>query len=117
MYSLWDCNGVDRDSRDDDVACDSGATAKSIKVALLMDFKSASVCACGIAAAALGYTMLAINNLVRGNREKREAVDDDDNMNESHLSPPLLLPVICMLGRTRHTLRESRKKGKKPNCN
>jgi hypothetical protein len=112
LHSLWDCDGVDCDSRDDDVACDGGAAAKSIEVALLLDFKSACVAACGIAAAVLGYTMLAINNLVRGKREKRETFDD--NLSECHLSPPLLLPVIM---RIRRTLRERREKGKKPNCN
>ena len=114
MHSLWDCDGVDCDSRDDDVACDGGAAAKGIEVALLLDFKSACIAACGIAAAAvLSYTMLAINNLVRGKREKRETVDDD-NLSECHLSPPLLLPVRM---RTRRTLRERREKAKKPNCN
>jgi hypothetical protein len=35
-------------------------------------FKSACVAACGIAAAVLGYKMLAINNLVRGKGKNRE---------------------------------------------
>lgn len=110
MDSLWDCDAVDRDGGDDDVSGDGCAAAESVKVALLLDFESTCVAAGGIATAVLGYTMLAINNLVRGKRKKRETVDDECHL---HLLP-LLVPV---LGRMRHTLRESRQEGKKPNCN
>lgn len=88
MDSLWDCDGVDGDGGDDDVSGDGCAASEGIKVALLLDFESASVAACGIATAVLGYTMLAINNLVRGKREERETVDDA--LDECHLIVPML---------------------------
>lgn len=71
-----DVDGVHGNGRDDDAAGDGGAACKGIEIGLGLDLEAARVGARGVSA--LGYKVLAINNLGRGEESKRETGDDGE---------------------------------------
>jgi hypothetical protein len=71
-----DVDSVHGDGSDDDAAGDGGAACKGIEIGLGLDLEATRVGTRRVSA--LGYKVLAINNLGRGEESKRETGDDGE---------------------------------------